>query len=518
MTLAVAHSVALVGLEGRIVEIEVHLGAGIPRTVLVGLPDTALYESRDRCRAAIGSCGRSWPQRLVTINLSPASLPKAGAHYDLGIVAATLAADEVFAAKELRDTVFLGELGLDGRIRPVRGLLPALLAAAQEQYKRAIVPKAQAGEARLVDDLEIFGFASLAQVIAFFRRDPIPDDPVANDHEPDVRSKIERRELDLAEVAGQLDAKWALEVAAAGRHHLLFTGPPGVGKTMLAERLPGLLPDLSLPEALEVSAIHSLAGFTLEDGLIIRPPFSAPHHSASVPSMVGGGSRVARPGAVSRAHRGVLFLDEAPEFGSKVLESLRTPLESGVVTIGRSESEARYPARFQLVLAANPCPCGNAGTVGATCECTPMAVRRYAEKLSGPIRDRIDLVQPMLPMRKSYLANALSRAEPSAVVAARVAEAQDRQRHRLAGTGWQSNSEVAGSYLRRRLPLPDGIEMLDRSLASGSLSPRGVDKTLRLAWTISDLAGLPRPGRQELSAALAMRRGEQGPRIGVKAG
>jgi len=510
--------VALVGLEGRTVEIEVHLGAGVPRTVLVGLPDTALYESRDRCRAAVGSCGLTWPAKLVTINLSPASLPKAGSHYDLGIVAATLAADEVFAAGELRDTVFMGELGLDGRIHPVRGLLPALLAASQDRYRRAIVPKAQAGEARLVGDLEIFGMASLAQLIAFFRNDPIPDDPAVNDHDPDPRARVDRRQLDLAEVAGQLEAKWALEVAAAGRHHLLFTGPPGVGKTMLAERLPGLLPDLSLPEALEVSAIHSLAGFTLEDGLISRPPYSAPHHSASVPSMVGGGSRIARPGAVSRAHRGVLFLDEAPEFGSRVLEALRTPLEAGQVTIGRSESEARYPARFQLVLAANPCPCGNAGTIGAVCECTPMAVRRYSEKLSGPIRDRIDVSQPMLPMRKSYLANSLSRAESSAVVAARVADAQARQRHRLAGTGWQSNSEVSGSYLRRRLPLPDNIEMLDRALATGSLSPRGVDKILRLAWTIGDLAGLSRPGTEELSIALAMRRGEQGSRIGVKVG
>lgn len=209
---------------------------------------------------------------------------------------------------------------------------------------------------------------------------------------------------------------------------------------------------------------------------------------------------------------------EAPEFGPRVLESLRTPLESGVVTIGRSESEACYPARFQLVLAANPCPCGNAGTVGALCECTPMAVRRYGEKLSGPIRDRIDVVQPMLPMKKSYLTDALGRVEPTAVVAARVAEAQARQRHRLLGSGWQSNSEVPGSYLRRRLPLPDGIELLDRAVAAGSISPRGVDKTLRLAWTIADLAGLGRPGRQELSTAMAMRRGEHGPRIGMMAG
>jgi magnesium chelatase family protein len=359
-----------------------------------------------------------------------------------------------------------------------------------------------------VDDLEIFGVATLAQLIALLRDDPLPDEPDADDHDRDGRPRVDRRQLDLAEVAGQPDAKWALEVAAAGRHHLYFSGPPGVGKTMLAERLPGVLPDLGPIEGLEVSAIHSLAGFTLEDGLIRRPPYSAPHHSASVASMVGGGHRVAKPGAISRAHRGVLFLDEAPEFSARVLEALRTPLESGIVTIGRSESEASYPARFQLVLAANPCPCGQAGVPGGRCQCSPMAIRRYGEKLSGPIKDRIDVQQPLLPMRKKFLEAALARSEPSAVVAERVAQARDRQRHRLMGTGWQTNAEVSGSYLRRRLPLPDGVELLDRAVSAGTLSPRGVDKVLRVAWTVADLAGLDRPGRQELQVALAMRRGD----------
>ncbi|SDR92806.1 YifB family Mg chelatase-like AAA ATPase [Microlunatus soli] len=512
MTLASSWSVALVGLEGKIVEIEADLGAGLPRTVLVGLPDTALYESRDRCKAAISNSGRRWPDKLVTINLSPASLPKAGAHYDLGIVSAVLAADEAFKAKELVDTVFLGELGLDGRVRPVRGLLPALLAASQHGFRRAVVPHQQSGEASLVDGLEIFGVASLAQLIALLRGEPLPEppppDPGDGASPADPRPVVDRRQLDMLDVAGQLDAKWALEVAAAGRHHVFFNGPPGVGKTMLAERLPGLLPDLALPEALEVSAIHSLAGIALEDGLITRPPFSAPHHSASVPSMVGGGHRVAKPGAISRAHRGVLFLDEAPEFSSRVLEALRTPLESGRVTIGRSESEAHYPARFQLVLAANPCPCGQSGMPGGRCECTPMAIRRYRERLSGPIRDRIDLLQTLLPMKKSFLKAALARGEPTSVVADRVRQARDRQQYRLTGTSWRTNGDIAGSYLRRHLPLPDGIEMLDRAVATGALSPRGVDKTLRISWTLADLAGVDRPGRQELQIALAMRRGE----------
>ncbi|QDP96361.1 YifB family Mg chelatase-like AAA ATPase [Microlunatus elymi] len=511
MTLASAFSVALVGLEGQMVEIEANLGPGLPRTVLVGLPDTALYESRDRCKAALGNSGRTWPERLVTINLSPASLPKAGAHYDLGIVAAVLAADGAFGTSQLGDTVFLGELGLDGRVRPVRGLLPALLAASQSGFRRAVVPKRQAGEARLVEDLEIFGVATLEQLIALMRDDPMPEDPPPDEHDTETRPAVQQRRLDLSEVAGQLDAKWAIEVAAAGGHHLLMSGPPGVGKTMLAERLPGLLPDLALAEALEVSAIHSLAGFALEDGLILRPPYSAPHHSASVPSMVGGGYRIAKPGAISRAHRGVLFLDEAPEFSVRALEALRTPLESGVVTIGRSEAEASYPARFQLVLAANPCPCGLAGSPGGRCTCTPYLIRRYAERLSGPIRDRIDLHQRLLPMKKTYLKAALARSESTAVVAERVAEARRRQAFRLSGTGWHCNSEVSGAYLRRRLPLPDGIELLDRAVSTGTLSPRGVDKTLRLAWTVADLAGLDHPGSQELQIALAMRRGELGP-------
>ena len=516
MTMASAYSVALIGLDGRIVEIEADIGGGLPATRLVGLPDTALYESRDRCKAAIANSGGRWPDKLVTINLSPASLPKAGAHYDLGIISSVLAAAGDIAAGELKGTVLLGELGLEGAVRPVRGLLPALLAASREGFRRAVVPRRQAGEARLVEDLEIIGVASLAQLIAMFRGEPIPEAPESDDHDR-PRSPVEPRQLDLADVAGQLDAKWALEVAAAGCHHIFFSGPPGVGKTMLAERLPGLLPELGLAEALEVSAIHSLAGVDLEHGLITRPPYSAPHHSASVPSMVGGGARVPKPGAISRAHRGVLFLDEAPEFGVRVLEALRTPLESGTVTIGRADAEARYPARFQLVLAANPCPCGQASTPGGQCSCTPFAIRRYGERLSGPIRDRIDVHQRLLPMKKSFLKAAIGRSEPSSVVAERISEARLRQSHRLAGTGWQTNAEVSGSHLRAGLPLPEGIELLDRAMASGRISPRGVDKIIRLAWSVADLAGRDRPGSDELQVALAMRRGEHGTSIEMRA-
>ena len=509
MSLACAWSVALVGLEGRIVEVEAHIGSGLPRTVLVGLPDTALYEARDRCKAAVASIGRIWPSTLLTINLSPATLPKAGSCYDLAIIGAVLAADGTFAAEELHSTVLFGELGLDGRVRPVRGVLPATLAAAQAGFTRMVVPMRQSGEARLVEGIEVLGVASLSQLVALFRGDPTPVvEPVEVPPPAGVISAGPA--LDLADVAGQLEAKWALEVAAAGRHHLCFEGPPGVGKTMLAERLPGLLPDLDLTEALEVSAVHSLAGHDLSGGLVRRPPYAAPHHSASVASIVGGGPRLARPGAISCAHRGVLFLDEAPEFSPRVLEALRTPLESGSVTLGRSVAQTRYPARFQLVIAANPCPCGLLNTAGLQCTCVPMAIRRYAERLSGPIRDRIDIRAVFRTVRRAYLKAALARSEPTAAVAERVAAARGRQAERLVGTGWQTNGEVSGPYLRSHLPPPDGLEIVEAAVARGRLSPRGVDKVLRVAWTLADLAGRDRPGSDEVAVAVGMRRGESG--------
>ena len=508
MAAACAWSVALVGLEGRIVEVEADIGAGLPRTVLVGLPDSALYQARDRCKAAVSNSGQEWPISLLTINLSPATLPKAGSHYDLAIVAAMLAAQGVFPAEEIRRTALLGELGLDGRVRPVRGVLPATLAAQQAGFTQVIVPLRQAGEARLVAGIDVIGIASITQLVAFLRGEPMPlVDPIEVMGDP--AGKHAKRRLDLTDVVGQVEAKWACEVAAAGRHHMLFHGPPGVGKTMLAERVPGLLPDLDVHDSLEVSAVHSLAGFNLADELITRPPYSDPHHSASVASIVGGGQRMAKPGAISCAHKGVLFLDEAPEFQPTVLEALRTPLESGMITLGRSELHARYPARFQLILAANPCPCGQAATPGGLCQCSPMVVRRYAEKISGPIRDRIDINQAFLPLRKAYLKATLQRVESSAVVAERVLEARDRQRRRLAGSGWLTNGEVAGTYLRRYLPLPDDLQTVDEAVDRGRLSARGVDKVLRLAWTAADLAGRDKPGRDELAIALAMRRGEQ---------
>lgn len=498
MNTASAWAVALIGMRGTLVEVEAAIGAGLPRTVLVGLPDAALYEARDRCRAAVAGAGLTWPAQLLTINLTPASLPKAGSHYDLAIVAAVLAAANTVPRTVAASSVLIGELGLDGRVRPVRGVLPAVLAAREAGIGTAVVPAAQVVEARLVSGITVWGVSCLDELVEVLHGRPVLGSPAtAVVPEPDDKPLT-----DLSDVRGQPEGCWAVEVAAAGAHHIFLHGAPGVGKSMLAERMPGLLPDLSDDHALEVSALHSLAGEVLCDGLIRRPPFANPHHNASIAALVGGGARVARPGAITLAHRGVLFLDEAPEFSGRALEALRTPLETGEVMIARSNSQVRYPARFQLVLAANPCPCGLSGVAGAACTCTPMNVRRYNERLSGPILDRIDIHHRLLPNLRGMSETAAG--ESSAVVAERVRSARDRQRKRLAGTPWTTNGEVPGFHLRK-LPRPEGIALVDDSVRTGRLSARGVDKVVRIAWTLADLAGRDRVSRGDMAGALGLR-------------
>ncbi|WP_296139853.1 YifB family Mg chelatase-like AAA ATPase [uncultured Tessaracoccus sp.] len=499
---AKAWCIALRGLDGATVEVEAATTMNLPRTVFVGLPDAALNEAKERVRHGVRATGRKWPDGVVTVNLSPGSVPKHGTHFDLAIAVAAMSVEpkNAVAVDALDRTVLFGELGLDGRVRAVRGIVPLLLAASRHGFAQAVVPAAQLAEAQLVPGITVWGVEHLIEVLGVL--DGTPTTHVA----PAPAAVDTQSAPDLADVQGHDDGRFALEVAAAGRHHLFLHGPPGVGKTMLAARLPSVLPPLSPEEAIEVSAIHSLAGERLPGGLLTRPPYQDPHHTASRQSLVGGGGREIRPGAVSLAHRGVLFLDEGPEFGQKTLESLRVPLENGYVSIGRAMSQVRFPARFQLVLAANPCPCGYAGVVGKECSCAPHRVRQYQDRLSGPILDRIDIVHRM-PAVSRFLELDDEPRESSAAVLERVMEARDRQRHRLKDTPWATNSEVAGPYLRRELPLPDTTP-INRALALGTLSARGVDKVLRVAWTLADLAGRDRVGDIELQAAMQLRLGE----------
>lgn len=498
-------AVALVGLSGHLVEVEAHLAASVPAFTLVGLPDASLSEARERVRAAVVSSGVSWPQRRTTVNLSPAALPKAGPGFDLAIAVATLAAAGVADPRSVASAVHLGELGLDGRLRSLRGVLPAVAAAVAAGRSRVVVPRADEDEARLVPGAEVVPASTLAEVLHLHGADvDVPDVP----HDAVTGGLPERRLTpDLADVVGQPEARWALEVAAAGGHHLLMVGPPGAGKTMLASRLPGLLPDLPDAAAVEVTAVHSLAGtFHPADGLVRRPPFEDPHHTATPAAVIGGGSGLPRPGAASRAHRGVLFLDEAPEFGSRVLQTLRQPLEQGEVVVHRAAGAARFPARFQLVLAANPCPCGRGHGRGVDCSCTALERRRYLGRLSGPLLDRVDAQLEVLPVTR--LGRSDGPGESTAQVASRVAVAREVAAARWAGTGWSTNAEVPGPWLRRHGPAPS--PPLQRALDRSALTLRGLDRVLRLAWTIADLGGRDRPGADDMDQALLLRTRGQG--------
>ncbi len=500
MALARTWSVGLVGVHGAMVEVEVDLAPGVPTVVLVGLPDAVVRQSIDRVRAAVVNVGHEFPLRRVTIGLSPAAMPKQGSGFDLALAVAVLAGTRVVPADRVRDLVLLGELGLDGGVRAVRGVLPAVLAAARAGHGCVVVPRDNADEAALVEGIEVLAAGSLAQVVAHLAgRAPIAGHTRSAAPEAPPGP-------DLADVVGQAAGRRAVEVAAAGGHHLFLSGPPGAGKTMLAERLPGLLPPLDERSSLEVTAIASIAG-TLPPGapLVTRPTFEAPHHSASTVALVGGGSGQIRPGALCRAHLGVLFLDEAPEFPRAVLDTLRQPLERGEVTIHRASGSATFPCRAQLVLAANPCPCATAAG-DAACTCSPPERRRYQSRLSGPLLDRIDLrVQLPAVTRASWL-DGLAPPESTAVVARRVGAARSAAASRLAGTGLAVNSQVPGRLLRERWPVPrSALPLAERALERGSLSVRGFDRVLRVAWTLADLAGATSPRADHVAEALGMR-------------
>ena len=551
MPVARTHSIALVGVEGYPVEIESDIANGLPCLLLVGLPDTALREARDRIRAAIINSHEQWPQRRITVGLSPASLPKRGSGFDLGIALSILAAAGVVPPAAIDGVVFFGELGLDGRVHPVRGVLPAMAAAGCAGFAKAVVARSNAEEAALVPGLRVAGAPTLAGLLAWLRGEQeagdadvvcVPDgnqslprpaalggappsagrdgegSPVTAGQPGRLSSIVTGRpgaiaagqsgapRPDLSEVLGQPTARRAAEICAAGGHHLSLLGPPGAGKTMLAERLPTVMPALDQVAALEVTSIHSVAG-TLPAGspLMTEPPFCAPHHTATKAAIVGGGSGILHPGAASLAHHGCLFLDEAPEFARDVLDALRQPLESGEVVLARSGLTARFPARFTLVLAANPCPCAKGSAVRAACTCSPAARRRYLARLSGPLLDRVDVKVELLPVGRAELLSDRRFAEPSPVVAARVAAARERTAARLRDTPWRLNAEIPGSELRQAFrPSASALAPLERAMDSGQISARGVDRVIRVAWTLADIAGIGRPTANETSYALGL--------------
>ncbi|MFC5570955.1 YifB family Mg chelatase-like AAA ATPase [Lysobacter yangpyeongensis] len=498
MNLALVHSRARTGVRAPAVRVEVHLAGGLPRFSLVGLPEAAVREAKDRVRAAITCAQFEFPARVITVNLAPADLPKEGGRFDLPIALGILAASGQVPLEALQDCEFVGELGLTGELRAVDGVLPAALAAAQAG-RRLIVPEGNGAEAALASHVVVHTARTLLEVCAMLAgRKPLP----AAQPMPVRRAAT----VDLADVRGQAHARRALEIAAAGGHHLLLVGPPGCGKTLLASRLPGLLPEASEDEALETAAIASVSGRGLDPSRWRERPFRAPHHTASAVALVGGGGEP-RPGEISLAHHGVLFLDELPEWDRRALEVLREPLESGVVTISRAARQNEFPARFQLVAAMNPCPCGWAGDASGRCRCNPEAVRRYRARISGPLLDRIDLHVDVPRLPPAELRPDLPMGESSADVRARVIHARERQ---LARAGRiNARLDQAQTQASCRLAPHDQL-LLERAVDALHLSARSIHRILRVARTIADLDGAPQILSPHLTEALGYRGMDRG--------
>lgn len=499
-----ANGVAVVGVHGHLVAVEAHVGRGLPALQLTGLPGAAVQDARERVRPAVENSGLEWPLRRVTVNLSPADLRKEGPGFDLPIALAVLGATAQLDAERLLAYAAAAEISLRGALLPTAGILAVAWAASRAGLRGVIVPESNAAEAALVEGIEVVPAPSLARAVEYLRgrweapAPPVPPAPVGRDRGS--------RGVDLAEVRGQAEARRALEVAAAGGHNLLLLGPPGGGKTMLARRLPTILPALTREEALEVTRLHSVAGLLPPgQGLVAERPFRAPHHSVSPAGLLGGGSGMIRPGEVSLAHQGVLFLDEVTEFRRDVLEGLRQPLEDGRLVVVRAAGAVEFPARCTLVAAANPCPCGYDGEPRRRCECLPHRILTYRQRLSGPMLDRIDIRLRVPRLSRAELLGA-GPAEASAAVRARVEVARERQRARLRGLPFRSNAELPGALARRHAALTSEAEsVLGRAVEQLTLSGRGFDRALKVARTVADLEGADRVEGPHVLEALRFR-------------
>ena len=517
MAFATAHTVSLHGALGHLIDVQTDVSPGQVGLTLVGRPDASLNEARDRCRMAVVNSGLEWPStRRITVLLSPADLVKRGTHFDLAVSVSVLAAAGTVPPRSLAGTAFIGELTLDGGLRSVPGVLPMVLAAAERGLCRVFVPEPQAREAAMVPGMTVIGMRSLGQVVAELRGEVVPEAPpvapMSGSRLLTWRGSERRDELDMSHLVGMADARYAVEVAAAGGHHLMLSGPKGSGKTSLAERIPGILPDLTPEESLELTAIHSLAG-ALEpgDGMLVRPPYCAPHHDASKASLLGGGMGQVRPGELSRAHAGVLFLDEFPLFRTDVIDALRQPLESGEVTVARRDESVTLPARGMVVLACNPCPCGEyAPQVGMNrCQCREVQRRDYRLRITGPVSDRIDILRHLTPIKRHERDDLFGPPESSAAVRERVEAARLRQAERYADSSWRLNAQAPGPLLREHWPLERAAQaIVDDATYGGRLTQRGAARVHRVAWTVADLRGARQPGTTEVQVALQLRTGE----------
>ena len=524
MRLGSAESVGLIGLKAFLIHVQSFISPGLPYFSIIGLPDASLSESRERVKSACSACGFRWPQTRVTVNMSPASKPKHGSSHDLAIATSVLEAGGALPTEGLEHTVILGELNLDGTILPINGLLPILTQARAQGITRAFVPADNLDEARLVPDIEVVGLRHLGQLIQALggrSRVAIPEadtrqtsdkpttivraHPRTGQHEDNYPADVDPTppKPDMADVIGQEETKCAMMVAAAGGHHMLMVGPPGAGKSMLAERLPSIMPALDAVQQLEVASIRSLCGTLGQYGITDVPPFEAPHHTISMAAMVGGGAGLATPGAITRAHRGVLFMDEAPEFSPRVIQSLREPLEIGRIFLSRAKGSTTFPARFQLVMAANPCPCGYGYGTGERCTCTPRERLRYWNRLSGPIMDRIDIQTTVPPVTDPGFDDHRPR-QHSAQIRKRVTRARQTAKERFRKQGWTCNAQISGEWLRQNTSAK-ARSVVDQALRKQRISLRGADRTMRLAWTLADLDGRTSPDADDVTTGILLR-------------